>query len=101
MTLTQTERARLGGLAVVDKITPPLCPRCGCNMEGRSWHSYLGHLGLHGLADHHFASNIEAAQRHLRENGLARQDPYPENSAWPTYQPITQKGKEHHDSENV
>ena len=80
--------APLGGLAVKDKIPPSYCPRCRRSMAGRSWHSYLGHLGLHGLADRHFGGDIEAAQRRLRENGLARQDPYPENGAWPEYEPI-------------
>ena len=53
-----------------------------------TWHSYLGHLGLHGLADNHFGGDLEAAQRHLRGNGLARQDPAPWNGAWPKYVPL-------------
>jgi len=89
--LTQAERRR-GGLAVVKRTPPARCPKCGAAMTGRSWHSYLGHLGLHGLARQYFAGDIEAAQRRLRRNGLARQDPFPSNGAWPTYEPIT-KGR--------
>jgi hypothetical protein len=84
----QQHIARLGGLAVKGKVPPGRCPRCGQSMAGRSWHSYLGHLGLHGLADNHFGGDIEAAQRRLRQNGLARQDPAPWNGAYPRYQPI-------------
>jgi len=80
--------APLGGRAVADKEPPPCCPRCGLSMQGRSWHSYLGHLGLHGLADKYFGGDLEAAQKRLRQNGLARQDPFPANGAWPTYQPV-------------
>lgn len=80
--------APLGGKAVVTKTPPTKCPRCGRPMEGRVWHSYLGHLGLHGLADNHFGGNLEAAQRRLRQNGLARQDPMPRNGAMPTYKPV-------------
>ena len=69
-----------------------VCPKCGRSMAGRSWHSYLGHLGLHGLADRHFAGDMEAAQRRLRENGLARQDPFPGNGAWPKYQAVQERG---------
>jgi len=85
----------LGGHAVKDKEPPEVCPRCGESMAGRSWHSYLGHLGLHGLADNHFGGDIEATQRRLRENGLARQDPYPENGAWPEYRPLPTSREEH------
>jgi hypothetical protein len=84
--------APLGGLAVRDRRPPAFCPRCGASMAGRVWHSYLGHLGLHGLADAHFDGDIEAAQRRLQENGRARQDPYPENGAMPKYQAV---GGEH------
>ena len=80
--------AALGGKAVKDKQPPDKCPRCGKSMTGRRWHSYLGHLGLHGLADRHFAGDVIAAQRRLRENGLARSDPAPWNGAFPKYKPI-------------
>ena len=77
--------AARGGQAVARKAAPARCPRCGASMEGRSWHGYLGHLGLHGLADRWFGGDLEAAQRRLRENGLARQDPVPENGAMPRF----------------
>ena len=70
--------APLGGLAVKDKIPPEKCPKCGDCMEGRSWHSYLGHLGLHATADRHFGGDAVAALRYA----LAQQDPVPENGAW-------------------
>lgn len=80
---------RAGGLAVASKIPPAHCPRCGKEiMFGSPWHSFLGHLGLHGLADKYFNGDIQAAQRHLRNNGLARQDPAPWNGAWPQYSPV-------------
>lgn len=81
----------LGGQAVKDKEVPDSCPRCGQRMKGRKYHSYLGHLGLHGLADKYFDGDIQAAQERLRRNGLARQDPFPENGAWQPYQPIPVK----------
>jgi hypothetical protein len=78
--------APLGGKAVATKTPPNRCPRCGRSMKGRVWHSYLGHLGLHGLADKYFDGDLKAAQRRLRNNGLARQDPVPCNHAMPKYQ---------------
>ena len=82
-----------GGKAVIDRQPPDTCPRCGISTKGRTWHSYLGHLGLHGLADRYFNGDMVAAQRHLSRNGLARQDPAPWNHAWPSYQPLPeQKG---------
>ena len=86
MTLQQ-----LGGKAVAKKTPPPSCPRCGQCMRGRVWHSYLGHLGLHGLADNHFESDLQAAQKRLRENGIARGDPMPWNGAFKPYRPIVQQ----------
>lgn len=80
---------QLGGLAVAKKHAPLKCPRCGKEYPfATPWHSYLGHLGLHGLADNHFGGDIKAAQRRLQRNGLARQDPAPWNGAWPKYKPI-------------
>lgn len=80
-----------GGKAVALKEPPAYCPRCHKEITwGTPWHSYLGHLGLHGLADKYFDGDIEAAQTHLRNNGLARQDPAPWNNAWPKYQPVTE-----------
>ena len=81
-----------GGRAVAKKTAPPYCPRPGCTKQfvfGTPWHAYLGHLGLHGLADRYFNGDLNAAQIRLRNNGLARQDPAPWNGAWPTYQPVT------------
>ena len=67
------------------------CPRCGKPFPFCTpWHSYLGHLGLHGLAEKYFDGDIEAAQKRLRQNGLARQDPMPYNGAWPKYKPVTE-----------
>jgi hypothetical protein len=57
-------------------------------MQGRVYHSYLGHLGLHGLADRYFEGDIAEAQRRLRENDLARQDPFRANGAWKPYRRI-------------
>jgi len=78
----------LGGKAVIGKSAPEVCPRCEASMSGRSWHSFLGHLGLHGLAEKYFEGDIKAAQKQLRENGLARQDPFPGNGAWPAYRAV-------------
>jgi hypothetical protein len=84
--------ARLGGLAVKDKRPPDVCPDCGREiaLAGYTWHRWLGHRGLHGLADRYFAGDLAAAQRRLRENGLARQDPAPENGAFRSYAPIAE-----------
>jgi hypothetical protein len=78
----------LGGQAVIKKTPPQRCPRCNQSMEGRTYHSYLGHLGLHGLAEKHFKGDVQAAQKRLRENGRARSDPFPGNGAWKPYVPI-------------
>jgi len=83
--------AALGGRAVGKKDAPEVCPRCGAPMKGRSWHSFLGHLGLHGLADAHFDGDMSAAQKRLRENGLARQDAAPWNGAYPRYRPVVRE----------
>ena len=79
----------LGGRAVIDRTPPAYCPRCHKPIEfGTTYHRYLGHLGLHGLADKYFGGDIKAAQKRLQQNGLARQDPAPWNGAWPKYIPL-------------
>ena len=84
-----TTKQSAGGLAVARKYPPATCARCGKPIVfGSPWHSYLGHLGLHGLADRYFDGDIQAAQKRLRQNGLARQDPAPWNNAWPRYRPV-------------
>lgn len=88
MTSAQLAVKRQGGKAVGSKTPPAACPRCGGSMAGRSWHSFLGHLGLHGLAARYFGGDIEAAQRRLRENGQARQDPAAWNGAFVRYRPV-------------
>jgi len=80
---------RLGGQAVIGKAVPDRCPRCSQSMCGRVWHSYLGHLGLHGLADRYFEGDIASTQKRLRENGWARMDPFPGNGAWRRYVPLS------------
>ncbi len=90
LTRGRRKGASIGGKAVGTKKPPDTCPRCGEPMAGRKWHSYLGHLGLHGLADNWFGGDLEMAQRRLRRNGLARQDPTPWNQAWPEYRPVVE-----------
>jgi len=80
----------LGGRAVISKAAPTTCPRCGMSMQGRVYHSFLGHLGLHGLADKYFKGDMSAAQKRLQQNGLARQDPFPGNGAWKPYRAVDQ-----------
>lgn len=81
----------LGGLAVAQKEAPLSCPKCGKEFEWATpWHSYLGHLGMHGLADAYFGGDFAACQKRLQQNGLARQDPAPWNNAWPKYRPVTE-----------
>lgn len=79
---------RLGGKAVIGRQPPASCPQCSESMQGRTYHSYLGHLGLHGVANKYFGGDIRAAQKRLRENGLARQDPFTSNGAWKPYRRI-------------
>ncbi len=81
----------LGGKAVINKAVPARCPYCGRSMQGRVYHSFLGHLGLHGLANKYFDGDIKSAQKRLRENGRARMDPAPWNGAWQPYRPIPVK----------
>jgi hypothetical protein len=86
--LTNTDRAK-GGRALIHKEAPAHCPKCGKSFPFQTpYHSYLGHLGLHGLADRYFGGDLKAAQRRLRENGMARQDPAVWNGAFKPYRPI-------------
>jgi hypothetical protein len=83
-----------GGRAMAQKLAPPTtCPRgCGKTWKfGDSWMAYLGHLGLHKLADNYFGGDIKAAQRRLGENGRARQEQGAswQNGASPVYRPVT------------
>lgn len=85
---------QLGGRAVAKKHPPAYCPRCGKEIEWTAtWHSYLGHLGLHGLADKYFNGDIEAAQKRLRENGIARQEEGAtwSNGAFKPYHPVMEQ----------
>ncbi len=86
--MKKRSKQSLGGRSVIDKLPPRVCPRCGKSMQGRKYHSYLGHLGLHGIADKYFGGDVEAAQKRIRENGRARSDPAPWNGAWTSYKPI-------------
>ena len=82
-----------GGKAVAQKEAPSRCPRCKKEFPFCTpWHVYLGHLGLHGLADKYFGGDIQAAQKRLRQNGLARQTKGAtwDNGAWPKYRPVTE-----------
>lgn len=82
---------QLGGQALARKEAPLSCPRCGKEFPfAHPYMAYLGHLGLHGLADRYFGGDIKAAQKRLRENGIARQDPAPWNGAFPPYRPVTE-----------
>ena len=60
LALGRKKGAAFGGRAVKNKQPPECCLRCGQSMTGRKWHSYLGHLGLHGLADKYFEADIKA-----------------------------------------
>lgn len=70
--------ASLGGQAVKDRKPPDTCPKCGQDVSKRTWHSYIGHLGLHSTADKYYSGDAVAALR----DALSKQDPFPENGAW-------------------
>lgn len=90
LSAAQLEVRRLGGLAVRSKTPPDVCPDCGRQIAeaGYTWHQWLGHRGLHGLADRYFDGDVEDCQRRLRRNGIARGDPAPWNNAMPRYIPV-------------
>jgi len=73
---------QLGGLAVKNRTPPRRCLRCRASFRGRSWHSYLAHMGLHGYADKYHGGDISKAANRLVRNGLAKQDPAPWNGAF-------------------
>lgn len=90
--MTRHQRKRIastGGKAVIEKIPPAKCAYCSKG-NFKSWHAYLGHMSFHRLADKYFNGDFAAMQKHLRRNGLAKQDPFEGNGAWPKYQPIQQ-----------
>lgn len=72
----------LGGLAVKNRTPPKRCLRCGADFRRKTYHQYLGHMGLHGYADRYFCGDISKAARRLARNGLASQDPFPWNGAF-------------------
>lgn len=63
-----------GGRAVITRTPPDTCPRCGRSYTGKKWHAWLGHLGLHKIADRYFDGDIQAAQKRLRDNGRLTPD---------------------------
>ena len=77
------EDRRKARRAQAKAAVPAACPHCGCPLDGYDFNRYLGHLGLHGLADNHSNGDLVAAQRRLRQNGLAGQDPAPVKSQRP------------------
>lgn len=72
----------LGGLAVKEYPFPARCPRCRVSLIGKTYHGYLGHMGLHAYADRYFGGNLSAAARQLAYNGMAATDPAPWNGAF-------------------
>ncbi len=80
-----------GGKAVSQKYAPLWpCPYCGKVYPAATPYAWLGHMGLHGLANKYFNGDIKAAQRRLRENGLARQEAGASwiNGAFKPYRPV-------------
>lgn len=72
----------LGGLAVKNRTPPKYCLRCRADFRHKSYHQWLGHMGLHGYADKYHGGDISKAARRLARNGLASQDPCPWNGAF-------------------
>ena len=73
---------QLGGLAVKNRNPPKRCLRCGADFRRKNYHQYLGHMGLHTYADRYFCGNMSKAAQRLARNGLASQDPFPQNGAF-------------------
>lgn len=86
--LTLNDR-RAGGLTTSAKIAPrgTRCPRCGKSFSGKPWMAYIGHKGLHGLADRYFSGCLSSAARRMALNSVAKYDPAPWNGAF-QYKPI-------------
>lgn len=79
----------LGGKALAKKWAPSRCPKCGKELDLTiTWYGYLGHLSFHKLADKYFGGDVAKLQKRLRENGQARQDPFPANRAFKPYRKI-------------
>lgn len=72
----------LGGLAVKNRTPPKRCLRCGADFRRKNYHQYLGHMGLHAYADRYFCGDMSKAAQRLARNGLASQDPFPQNGAF-------------------
>lgn len=71
-----------GGLAVRNRTPPNRCPRCRASFKGRSWHSWLGHKGLHTYADRYHSGDLSKAAKRLAMNSVAKYDPAPWNGAF-------------------
>lgn len=74
--------AKAGGLAVRNRTPPNRCPRCRASFKGRSWHSWLGHKGLHTYADKYHSGDMSQAAKRLAMNSVAKYDPAPWNGAF-------------------
>lgn len=81
-----------GGKAVSKKYAPLYpCPHCGkVYPVATPYMAWLGHMGLHGLANRYFGGDIRAAQRRLSDNGRARQEAGASwsNGAFKPYRPV-------------
>lgn len=51
-------------------------------MREKTYHGYLGHLGIHGYADKYYNGNVSQAARQLSYNAMAAYDPAPWNGVW-------------------
>ena len=71
------EDRRKARRAQAKATVPAACPHCGCSLAGYDFNRYLGHLGLHGLANNHFAGDLVAAPTTLARERLepAKSDP--------------------------
>jgi hypothetical protein len=90
--LTKADRQKGRRMQALKGKVPAVCPDCSRDLKGYNWNKWLGHRGLHGLANRRFDGDIAAAQKHLQQNGLARQDPAAWNGAWRAYKPVKGDG---------